>query len=353
MVPSPSRWQPASTTGKPDAARSLSKSAWPSLAAIRQWAAVPGRNLSSSTATATAPAPSRMTGTCCSRAARMAPARAAFSRPPTRRKISSGADLCAAVKRFGARSKARDHIVAVPRPEQQRRHGRNRCLMACRAGAQHQQVGTACRGFHAVCHGGGAVGFVHRCIRGEIRNRNLRCQLEYAQAKPVPVTYPADKRFTRLAGSYKVFHPGNAVTTGADRRFGVRGCKHRHHRPAQARRGAVLPAGKPGRMRCQSAARHRQRNISRGRPATPVAGRHRRQLINQREDVVEGKRRGPVGHEEKGLRAGQVIELFMGMTAGRQRVLLVYSTCPMLQPVRDAVYPQFTMFIDLAFATRG
>jgi hypothetical protein len=201
--------------------------------------------------------------------------------------------------------------------------------MACRAGAQHQQVGTACRGFHAVCHGGGAVGFVHCCIRGEIRNRNLRCQLEYAQAKPVPVTYPADKRFTRLAGSYKVFHPGNAVTTGADRRSGVRGRKHRDDRPAQARRRACPASGQASRMRCQSSARHRQRNIFRGRPAAPVARWHRRQFIKQREDVVEGKRRWPVGHEEKGLRAGQVIELFMAYDGSvAVHVLLVYSTMP-------------------------
>jgi hypothetical protein len=115
------------------------------------------------------------------------------------------------------------------------------------------------------------------------------------------------------------------------------------------KRGVALSCQRASQLACagQSAARHRQRNISRGRPATPVAGRHRRQLINQREDVVEGKRRGPVGHEEKGLRAGQVIELFMGMTAGRQCVLLVYSTCPMLQPVRDAVYPQFTISLTL------
>ena len=132
------------------------------------------------------------------RAARMAPAIAANSRPPSRRKSSSGSPRCgwcsatavstASILRFRP-----SPLAPVPGPtpvlrlaaEETVADGGGDGRVADAHLADAQQVGAAGNRFHAESHGGGTGALIQRRFLGDVAGRHLQRQVEDLEAEIV------------------------------------------------------------------------------------------------------------------------------------------------------------------------
>ena len=248
----------------------------------------------------------------CVRAARMAPAIAATSRPPTRRSTSSGSARWPRWRSHGGFDRgrlARQPLIVEPgaaprparcRPAVKRRvdRGRDRGVADAHL-AERQKVDAAGDRLHAERHGGGASGLLERRPFGDVARGHIEREIEHLEAKLEGRADLVDGG--AAAGEIRHHLLRDARREGRDalRHDAVVAGEHRDERALNLRRRAALPGGKPfcdGLEAPEAAGWFRQHGVARphGRDRGLVGARHRG---DERANIVERQGSGFLVHE--------------------------------------------------------